>query len=151
MEGVFLLRNAASGLVLEAEGGRTGSGTRVRVGPEDPPTAAGKAAQRWRIVPVHPGAGTYHVVNVLSEKRLDVAGAAVESGTRIQLWKPNGFGAQEWLVEEHLDAPGVVSLIACISGLPLDVDAEGYARQWEETDAPTQGWRLEPAAEPAAG
>ncbi|WP_223837615.1 RICIN domain-containing protein [Streptomyces venezuelae] len=146
MEGIFLLRNAASGLVLETEGSRTGSGTRVRVGPEGPPAAAG--AQRWRIVPVHPGAATYHVVNVLSEKRLDVAGASVESGARIQLWKPNGFGAQEWLVEEHLRhgaATGVVSLIACISGLPLDVDPAGYARQWEETDAATQGWRLEPA------
>ncbi|MEV8531933.1 RICIN domain-containing protein [Streptomyces sp. NPDC051211] len=143
MEGVYLLRNAASGLVLEVEGGRTGSGTRVRVGPEGPPAVPG--AQQWQIVPVHPGAGTCHVVNALSGKRLDVAGAATESGTRIQLWKANGFGAQEWLLEEHLDAPGVVSLIACISGLPLDVDEQGYARQWEETDAASQGWLLQPA------
>ncbi|MFG2292561.1 RICIN domain-containing protein [Streptomyces sp. NPDC048603] len=141
-EGVYLLRNAASGQVLEVDGGRTGSGARVRVGPQGPP--ASPEAQRWRLVPVHSGGAMFHVVHEASGKRLDVAGASVDSGTRVQLWKANGFGAQEWLVEEHLDAPGVVSLIACISGLPLDVDGDGWARQWEETDAPTQGWRLEP-------
>ncbi|MEV7611705.1 RICIN domain-containing protein [Streptomyces sp. NPDC089799] len=142
-EGVYLLRNAGNGLVLEVDGGRSGSGARVRVG--DLTEAAGTAAQRWRLVPVHSGGGVFHVVHEASGKRLDVAGASTESGTRVQLWKANGYGAQEWLVEEHLDAPGVVSLIACISGLPLDVDGDGWARQWEETDSPTQGWRLEPA------
>ncbi|MFE4786748.1 hypothetical protein ACFRNK_04420, partial [Streptomyces sp. NPDC056756] len=40
--------------------------------------------------------------------------------------------------------PGVVSLIAAISGLPLEADAEGGARQCEDTDSPAQWWRLEP-------
>ncbi|MFJ3924693.1 RICIN domain-containing protein [Streptomyces sp. NPDC090022] len=144
--GTYLVRHVADGLVLEVDAsGRRGggSGTRVRVGPEGPPALPD--AQRWEIVPVHSGGAVFHVVNVHSGKRLDVANASTDPGTRIQLWKANGFGAQEWLVEEHLDQPGVVSLIACISGLPLDVDAEGYARQEEETDSPSQWWRLEPA------
>ncbi|MFF5449202.1 RICIN domain-containing protein [Streptomyces sp. NPDC012888] len=139
---MYVLRNAADGRVLEVEGDRTGGGSRVRLGPE---RAEPAGAQHWRILPVHAGAGMHHVEHVRSGKRLDVAGASTESGARVQLWKANGFGAQEWLVEEHLDQPGVVSLIACISGLPLDVDEQGRARQWEETDSPSQGWRLEPA------
>ncbi|MGW6949380.1 RICIN domain-containing protein, partial [Streptomyces xanthophaeus] len=54
------------------------------------------------------------------------------------------FGAQEWIVEEHLDDPVVVSLIACISGLPLEADGQGRTRQGEDTDSPAQWWRLEP-------
>ncbi|MFD9676869.1 hypothetical protein ACFWAO_33855 [Streptomyces sp. NPDC059981] len=42
-------------------------------------------------------------------------------------------------------APGVVSLIACISGLPLEADAQGRARQAEDTDSASQWWRLERA------
>ncbi|MER7764845.1 RICIN domain-containing protein [Streptomyces sp. NPDC097619] len=138
MEGVYLLRNAASGLVLATEGGRSGSGTRLRLA--EPAGTTG----HWRVRPVHTGAGIFHLEHVDSGKLLDVAGASTESGARVQLWKANGYGAQEWLLEEHLDQPGVVTLVACISGLPLDVDEEGRARQWQESDAPTQGWRLEP-------
>ncbi|MCB5166457.1 RICIN domain-containing protein [Streptomyces bambusae] len=140
MDGVYTLRNAASGLVLATEGGRSGSGARLRLVPES------ETEQRWQVVPVHPGAGMFHIVHPDSGKRFDVAGASTEGGARVQLWSANGYGAQEWLVEEHVDQPGVVTLVACISGLPLDVDEEGRARQWEETDSPTQGWRLERAA-----
>ncbi|MFF3862448.1 RICIN domain-containing protein [Streptomyces sp. NPDC002209] len=136
-DGVYLVRNAASGLLLQLEGG-----TRVRVGPEDP--AGPPAARQWRISPVHSGGGIVHVVSVHNDKRLDVANASTESGTRVQVWRPNAFGAQEWIVEEHLDDPGVVSLIACISGLPLEGDEEGRARQCEDNDSPSQWWRLEP-------
>ncbi|MFE5488595.1 hypothetical protein ACFQ7Z_01290 [Streptomyces virginiae] len=45
----------------------------------------------------------------------------------------------------HPQHPGVVSLIACISGLLLEADAEGRVRQAEDTDSPSQWWRLEPA------
>ncbi|MEV6952504.1 RICIN domain-containing protein [Streptomyces sp. NPDC051183] len=134
-DGVYLVRNVGSGLLLQVEGGN-----RVCVGSEDAPPAA----LRWEISPVHSGGGLFHLVSVHNGKRLDVANASTESGTRIQVWRANAFGAQEWIVEEHLDDPGVVSLIAAISGLPLEADAEGRARQYEDTDSPTQWWRLEP-------
>lgn len=136
-EGVYRIRNVDSGLVLQLEGA-----SRVRVGPDGPP--APEAARRWRISPVHSGGGVFHVVSEDNERRLDVANASTDSGARVQVWRANAFGAQEWIVEEHLDAPGVVSLIACISGLSLETDAEGRGRQGEDTDSPTQWWRLEP-------
>ncbi|MGW5847345.1 RICIN domain-containing protein [Streptomyces sp. NPDC055254] len=137
-EGRCLIRNVDSGLVLQLEGA-----SRVRVGPDGPP--APEAARRWRIAPVHSGGGIYHVVSEDNERRLDVANASTESGARVQVWRANAFGAQEWIVEEHVDDPGVVSLIACISGLPLEADGEGRVRQGEDTDSPAQWWRLEPA------
>ncbi|WP_424211056.1 RICIN domain-containing protein [Streptomyces sp. BI20] len=134
-----LVRNAGTGLVLEVE-----RGNRLRTGaPARPPGAD----QRWLLTPVHPGAGVYHLLRPEDGRRLDVAGASTEPGARVQLWRANGFGAQEWLVEEHLDQPGVVSLVATISGLPLDVDEEGRPRQAEESDSPTQGWHLDPLPE----
>lgn len=135
--GVHRIRNVASGLLLQVE-----SGNRVRVGPEGPPVLP--AAQQWEISPVHSGGGLFHLVSVHNGKRLDVANASTESGTRVQVWKANAFGAQEWIVEEHLDARGVVSLIAAISGLPLEADEEGQARQCEDNDSPSQWWRLDP-------
>lgn len=134
-DGVYRIRNAASGLLLQVE-----SGNRVGVGPDGEPAGA----RRWEITPVHSGGGIFHLVSVHNGKRLDVANASTESGTRVQVWKANAFGAQEWVVEEHLDDPGVVSLIAAISGLPLEADSEGRARQCEDTDSPAQWWRLEP-------
>ncbi|MEU6214818.1 RICIN domain-containing protein [Streptomyces sp. NPDC093224] len=137
-EGLYRIRNADSGLVLQLEGA-----SRVRVGPDGPP--APQAARRWRISPVHSGGGVFHVVSEDNERRLDVANASTDSGARVQVWRANAFGAQEWIVEEHLDDPGVVSLVACISGLLLEADAEGRVRQVEDTDSPSQWWRLERA------
>ncbi|MFE0012576.1 RICIN domain-containing protein [Streptomyces erythrochromogenes] len=137
-EGIYRIRNVDSGLVLQLEGA-----SRVRVGPDGPP--APPAARRWLIAPVHSGGGIFHLVSEDNERRLDVANASTESGARVQVWRANAFGAQEWIVEEHQLAPGVVSLIACISGLPLEADAEGRVRQGEDTDSPSQWWRLEPA------
>ncbi|OKK22477.1 Ricin B lectin [Streptomyces sp. CB00455] len=134
-DGVYRIRNAASGLLLLVE-----SGSRVSV-------AAGgtlPAAEQWEISPVHTGGGICHVVSVHNGRLLDVANASTESGARVQVWRANAFGAQEWIVEEHLDDPGVVSLIAVISGLPLEADPQGRARQFEDTDSPAQWWRLEP-------
>lgn len=38
----------------------------------------------------------------------------------------------------------MVSLVACISGLPLEAEGGGRVRQGEDTDSPSQWWRLEP-------
>ncbi|MFD7839558.1 RICIN domain-containing protein, partial [Streptomyces sp. NPDC059761] len=88
-DGVYRIRNVASGLLLQLEGS-----TRVGVGPDGPP--APPAARQWRISPVHSGGGIVHIVSVHNDKRLDVANASTESGTRVQVWRANAFGAQEW-------------------------------------------------------
>ncbi|MFD9676135.1 RICIN domain-containing protein, partial [Streptomyces sp. NPDC059981] len=68
--------------------------SRVRVGPDGPPAPA--AARRWRISPVHSGGGIFHVVSEDNGRRLDVANASTDSGARVQVWRANAFGAQEW-------------------------------------------------------
>ncbi|MFD9406840.1 RICIN domain-containing protein [Streptomyces sp. NPDC059989] len=136
-DGIYRIRNVDSGLVLQLEGA-----SRVRVGPDGPPAPV--AARRWRISPVHSGGGIFHVVSEDNGRRLDVANASLDSGARVQVWRANAFGAQEWLVAEHMEDPGVVSLVACISDLLLETDAQGRARQGEDTDSPSQWWRLEP-------
>ncbi|MFJ6141106.1 RICIN domain-containing protein, partial [Kitasatospora sp. NPDC092286] len=94
------------------------------------------------------GGKTTSLENVASGKRLDVTGASPDNGTLIQQWSANAFGAQEWLLEHHLDAPGTYTLTSFISGKPLTVrDAATTAgapvHQWEDTDSPSQWWLLE--------
>lgn len=107
--------------------------------------------------PVHSGGGLYHLVNAGSGKRLDVANASTEKGVRIQQWKANNFGAQEWIIEQHLDAPGTVTLISYISGLLLEVadhslDEGAGIQQWEDTDSPSHGGGWSPSApDPGSG
>ncbi|MFE5623234.1 RICIN domain-containing protein [Streptomyces virginiae] len=98
-EGTYRIRNVDSALVLQLEGA-----SRVRVGPDGPP--APTAARRWLIAPVHSGGGIFNVVSEDNERRLDVANASTESGARVQVWRANAFGAQEWIVEEHHPGTG---------------------------------------------
>ncbi|MFJ6635149.1 RICIN domain-containing protein [Streptomyces sp. NPDC091376] len=143
-EGRYLVRNAGSGLLLEVYNGAKGSGANVQQGRE-----TGAPGQQWDVT--HAGGGLYHLTNVNSGKRLDVANASTENGANVQQWKANNYGAQEWLIEQHLDAPGTVTLISHISGLLLETeggsgDDGANVRQWEDTDSPFQWWRPEPVA-----
>ncbi|MBB1254388.1 RICIN domain-containing protein [Streptomyces alkaliterrae] len=151
-EGVYRVRNVGSGLLLEVYEGRTGSGVNVQQGRER--GGASAAGQLWRLIPVHPGSALYHLECVASGKRLDVAGASEEPGANVQQWRANNFGAQEWLLEEHVGHPGRFSLVSYVSGLLLEVadaaTADGAnVRQGEDSDTPAQWWTLEPAVAPA--
>lgn len=95
---------------------------------------------------MHPGGGLYHLESESSGKRLDVTGARTDNGVPLQLWGPNGFGAQEWLLEQHVDAPGTYNLVSFVSGLTLEIAEDGTARQWEDLDRPTQWWHLDRVA-----
>jgi hypothetical protein len=139
-DGRYRLRNVGSGLLLEITGGRGGSGAKARHAADD-----GTDAQIWRVAAVHPGASLYHLDNAASGKRLDVMGARTDDGAPIQQWSANAFGAQEWLFEQHVDAPGTFTVIAIISGKAMEGGADGSVRQQEDADTPAQWWRLEPA------
>lgn len=149
-DGVFLVRNVGSGMLLEVFEGRTGSGVNVQQGrPSAVKASEAPARQRWRIVPVYEGSALSHLECVASGKRLDVAGASTEPGANVQQWRANNFGAQEWLLEEHVGAPGTYSLVSYVSGLLLEVAeaslAEGAnVQQGEDVDSPCQWWTLEP-------
>ncbi|MEU7738715.1 RICIN domain-containing protein, partial [Streptomyces griseus] len=117
--------------------------------PGDPPELDARVAGLVAVALGERAAAGTALVNEHSGKRLDVAGAATENGTRIQQWKANNFGAQEWLIEQHPEAPGTVTLVSFVSGLVMEVAdrstaAGGTVQQWEDTDSPFQWWRLEP-------
>ncbi|MGV9265533.1 RICIN domain-containing protein [Kitasatospora sp. NPDC003701] len=138
-DGLYRVRNVGSGLLLEVADGSRRSGAKVVLGAE-----SGSEAQLWRFAAVHPGGALFHVENAASGKRLDVTGASPEDGVLIQQWSANAFGAQEWLLEHHLDAPGTYTLTSFISGKPLTATTPGHpVEQREDLDSPTQWWRLE--------
>ncbi|MEU9128606.1 RICIN domain-containing protein [Kitasatospora sp. NPDC048540] len=139
-DGRYRLRNVGSGLLLEVAGGSNRHGAKVRHAPDD-----GTDAQVWRISAVHPGSGLCHLENAVSGKRLDVTGARTDDGVPLQQWSANAFGAQEWLFERHVDAPGTFTVTAFVSGKVMEAAEDGSVRQWEDTDTPAQWWRLEPA------
>ncbi|MQS13001.1 hypothetical protein F7Q99_12035 [Streptomyces kaniharaensis] len=139
-DGLYRVRNVASGLLLGVADGSRRSGARIHHG-ED----TGTDAQLWRLTAVHPGGALYHLENAASGKRLDVTGASSDNGVLIQQWSANAFGAQEWLLEHHDDAPGTYTITSFISGKPLTAAPapDPAVRQWEDIDSPTQWWRLE--------
>lgn len=137
-EGRYRLRNVGSGLLLEIDGGSARSGAKARTAAED-----GSDAQVWQVAAVHPGAGLYHLENGASGKRLDVTGARTEDGVPLQQWPANAFGAQEWLFEQHVDAPGTYTVVAFVSGLVVEAAADGSVQQREDRDDPAQWWRPE--------
>ncbi|SOB82735.1 RICIN domain-containing protein [Streptomyces sp. 1331.2] len=139
-DGSFLVRNVGSGLLLQVAGASRRSGARIVLGPDD-----GTDNQLWHLTAVHPGGALFHIENAASGKRLDVTGASPDDGVPIQQWGANAFGAQEWLLEGHVDAPGTYTVTSFISGKPLTAPEppEEGVRQWEDTDSPTQWWRFE--------
>ncbi|MCK1796957.1 RICIN domain-containing protein [Streptomyces sp. XM4193] len=142
----YRVRNVGSGLLLEVYEGRTAGGVRVQQGSR--PGSGDLPGQLWRITPVYEGSALRHVVSVASGKRLDVTGASLEPGAPIQQWRANNFGAQEWLLEEHVAKPGTYSLVSYLSGLLLEIPdsskEEGApALQGEDIDSPFQWWTLE--------
>ncbi|GAA2810632.1 RICIN domain-containing protein [Kitasatospora sp. CM 4170] len=139
-DGLYRVRNVGSNLLLEVADGSRRSGAKVGLGVDD-----GSDAQLWRFTAVHAGGALFHVENAGSGKRLDVTGASTEDGVPIQQWSANAFGAQEWLLEHHLDAPGTYTLVSFIAGKPLTANAQGEpVEQREDQDSPAQWWRLEP-------
>lgn len=151
-EGPYLVRNVGSGLLLEVFEGRTASGANVQQGKQASAGASDASGaspgQLWRIIPVYEGSALSHLECVASGKRLDVAGASTEPRANVQQWRANNFGAQEWLLEEHVGAPGTYSLVSHVSGLLLEVaDASpsdgANVQQGEDVDSPCQWWTVE--------
>ncbi|WP_338848493.1 RICIN domain-containing protein [Massilia sp. W12] len=59
------------------------------------------------------------LINPLSNKALDVAGASTSDGANVQIWSSNGSGAQQWKLSANSN--GSYTLINPNSGKALDV------------------------------
>jgi hypothetical protein len=80
---------AAKGKCLDAQGGKTTSGTPVQIY-----TCNDALGQQWRLRAA--SADSYSLVNVKSDKCLDVENSNPANGTKIQIWTCNDSTAQEW-------------------------------------------------------
>ncbi|MER7406591.1 RICIN domain-containing protein [Streptomyces sp. NPDC000070] len=80
---------AAKGKCLDAEGGKTTSGTPVQTY-----TCNNSSGQQWRLREA--SGDSYNLVNVKSDKCLDVENSNPANGTKIQIWTCNDSKAQEW-------------------------------------------------------
>jgi len=89
--------------------------------------------------------GTYKLINVNSNKALDVSGAGTTPGTNVQIWTDNGSGAQKWTIYRNAD--GSYKLINVNSALALDVASAGTAngtnvQVWTDNGTGAQKWNI---------
>ncbi|WMD09248.1 RICIN domain-containing protein [Streptomyces sp. FXY-T5] len=127
---------AAQGKCLDAEGGKTTSGTPVQIY-----TCNNASGQQWRLRAA--SGDSYALVNVKSDKCLDVENSDPANGTKIQLWTCNGSKAQEW----NLDVRAVSELRNVATDRCLDLnkfDNSHNAWLWGCNGTNPQKFRLVP-------
>lgn len=93
----YRIELAATGEVLEVEGGEIEDGANVGVG-----TDSGADHQRWDIKPIFTPSGEfrYSVHPVGADQGLDVSGAGEDPGTNVLLWEHSGVAHQQFTFEE---------------------------------------------------
>jgi hypothetical protein len=102
--------------------------------------------QGWFFIPAA-RSGYYTVVNLHSNKCLDVTGRSTVNGTAIQQWTCNGGTNQEWFprVVQNNPAATIYNLINLNSGKCLDVRGRSTAngaivQQWTCNGGTNQNW-----------
>lgn len=113
-DGSYVIKNAASGRVLDVSGGQAANSAKVQLWDEN-----GSTAQRWFIR--DSGSG-YYLQSALGNWVLDINGGSSANGTAITLYTPNGTDAQKFMLAST-DESGI------IEGLPVSVtlaDNDGF-------------------------
>ena len=134
----YYLQSALGNWVLDLNGNNVSNGSAIRLYAPN-----GTAAQKWTFTPVHKSTrerlddlayanrdvlsdGTYSFASKLkASMKMDVYGAARNSGANVQLWTGNGTSAQRWKVAH--DGNGYVTLTSANSGKVLDIYGAGTA------------------------
>lgn len=147
--GAYILKNAATGKVLDVQNGVSRPGTPVQLFESN-----GSLAQRFRISQTDVlSSGTYVIHSALSyEKVIDVSNGSLSSGANIQLFDSNDTGAQKWNITRNAD--GTYSIINCASECSLDVyNGNAYSganiQQYASNNSSAQRWYI--VWEPASG
>lgn len=100
----------------------------------------GTDAQLWH--PEHNADGTVTLINKATGKALDVTGASATSGTRVQVYTPNGTPAQRWLITPKKGdyAPDSVHpyTLTPMTNKKLRLDVQGAS---DEAGATVQVWK----------
>ena len=140
LQGSYVLRNIATGLVLDVDSGSSASGTNVQVY-----TSNGTNAQRFALSSTDIlSPGTYIVrFSLNAAKVLDVENGSYADGANVRLFASNDTGAQKWNIVRNPD--GSYTFVNCASGKALDV-SNGIAtnganvQQYERNSSSAQKW-----------
>ncbi|MEK3752053.1 cellulase family glycosylhydrolase [Paenibacillus sp. FSL E2-8871] len=132
---IYKLVNVGSGKVLDVTAAGTSDGTNVQIWDDN-----GTGAQQWVITDV--GGGLYNVINVNSNKGLDVAGTV--SGSNVQIWSYGAGANQKWKI---VKVGSAYKLIASHNGKALDVASAGTengtnVQIWDDNGSNAQNWNL---------
>jgi hypothetical protein len=148
---LYKLVCANSGKVLDVDGASVQDGATVQQW-----TDHGGANQQWSFEAVGTIAGqmAYKLVCANSGKVLDVDGALLQNGARVQQWTDHGGANQHWYV---LDAGNSTCKIESVgSGKVLDVEGASVqdgakVLQWDDYNGANQYWSLVPVpSQPSA-
>ncbi|RTE10839.1 RICIN domain-containing protein [Paenibacillus whitsoniae] len=88
---------------------------------------------------------TYKIVNVNSNKLLDVAGSGTTDGTNVQQWAEDATRAQKWVIS--LTTDGFYRIKSSISNKVLDISGMGTTNGtnvhlWEDNGSEGQKWSI---------
>lgn len=137
-DGSYIIKNEASGLVLDVNGANPYNGAKVQQYAEN-----GSDAQRWFLR--DSGAG-YYIQSALGNWVLDIASAQTADGTSIRLYSPNGTSAQLFMpaaAESNVPVEKTVAIRSTIdNSMVVDVKSGSAANDtvvqlytWNDSDA----------------
>lgn len=141
----YVIRNARSGLALDAASGKTDNATNIQIY-----TANGTAAQRYLVKEAQVLENdTYSFASGVNPVRyfaLEVYGGSTASGANVQLYQGNGTDAQKWKVAYV--GNGAYTLTNLKSGLLLSVEGgstenDANVCQLESGAGTSQQWIIE--------
>lgn len=143
-DGSYTIVSALSGCVLDVAGAGDYDGANVQVYESNQ-----SSAQRWELEKVEPviADGVYTISTSLDGNMvLDVNGASMLDGARVQIWSSNGSRAQIWGVR-YDERTGFYTIVSAQSGksidIPSGIDAAGIAiQQYAYNGTTAQLWRL---------
>ena len=101
--GVYTIKNAASGKQVEVQGGRNSNGAKVQQY-----AGNGTQAQRWMIRDF--GGQSFGFIGSASNKALDVPSGLAMAGKGLQIYTQNGSKAQQWKLTKEMTGPDRLAL-----------------------------------------
>ena len=117
-DGVYLIRNSAdTNYHWDIANCSTEDGANLQV------WAAEEIEDQHRFAMQHDEEGYYTIRALHSGKLVDVDATALEAGTNIQQYTPNGTDAQKWLIIQNSD--GSYSFVSKCNGRYLDLEGGG--------------------------
>lgn len=140
-DGIYLIKSADRGLVLDVEGASWHAGANVFV---FTPNGGGNQAFKISLS----DSDAYLITCAMTGKALDVASGSTANGANIRQWWPNGAGAQLW--KATLDFDGAFRFVNVTSGHHLASEGDGSAGSnvvsSDLTQAANRKWILEPTS-----